>query len=215
MLRTLSSYIKHEVWPRRAPIVLSSQALLSVLAGFAFYLWGKHLESGQTDLTDILTVVLAYGAIAFGISLAGLTVALTLPNDRFTTLLATVEPPTAKGRFAGIRRRFARLDANAYSDLLFVFSWTALIHWLLIALGFGLLVARGGAAHLLGDSPNLATKISAAALALITIYAVCQFLVVVVTISQVGRTYVGFVKRDENAQKDDQEAPSTELGENP
>jgi hypothetical protein len=65
---------------------------------------------GSTKLGEVLTIVLAYAATAFGFSVAGLTVALTLPDAAFVHELATKKPT---GKFAELTRK-----PNAYSDLL-------------------------------------------------------------------------------------------------
>jgi hypothetical protein len=141
---------------------------------------------GSTKLGEVLTIVLAYAAIAFGFSVAGLTVALTLPDAAFVHELATRKPT---GKLAELTRK-----PNAYSDLLFVYSWTAAWHWVVLVLGFGELAIYGAGRRVAGSGIPPATQILDGLLVLATAYAVLQFLVTLITLSQVGNRYIERLK---------------------
>jgi hypothetical protein len=110
---------------------------------------------------------------------------LTIPDAQFARELATATPP-AQG-FKHTRRK-----PNAYADLLFVFSWTAVAHWVVILAGLVALLTRGfdrALAH--GD---LATRATDALLAFVVAYAALQFLITLITLAQVGNTYITRLK---------------------
>jgi hypothetical protein len=188
MLRAAASYYRQEVKPRRRELLGGSELVMATGIAVFFVMWGPGLAIASTKLGDLLTVVMAYAAVAFGFCLAGLTVALTLPDREFTTLLATKEP-TSK------RLRKKQRPANAYSDLLFVFSWTAVAHWLVIVVSLVLLVACGFDAKLIEAPASLAARLRGGVLSFTMAYAVVQFLVTLITLSQVGNRYVDGIKK--------------------
>jgi hypothetical protein len=79
--------------------------------------------------------LIAYASIALGFCVAGLTISLTLPDRDFASHLATLKCPGQ--------------STNSYSDLLFVFSWTAIAHWGVILMLFVvILLTESGSALL-------------------------------------------------------------------
>lgn len=195
MLRTLRSYLAREVLPRRRSIARSSQLWIAIVAGAASWLWGDKLGVAHTSISDVTTAVLAYAALAFGFCLAGLTIALTLPDERFARSLATVrhpkDPTLADGR-----------PRSAYSDLIFVFSWTASAHWAVIVWAIGVLAACGGHLQLMPTHANVGDKAAAAGLAFLLSYALMQFMVTVITLSQVGNRYIDSLRRRDQDERD-------------
>lgn len=107
--------------------------------------------AADTSLGDAVAVTIAYAAIAFGFAVAGLTVALTLPDDKFVHHLATAKPKNE-------RLRNNPRKPNAYSDLLFVYSWTALLHWLVIVCSFAMVFGLGYDHRLGGDNVSALTR---------------------------------------------------------
>jgi hypothetical protein len=97
---------------RRVEILRGSGFWLSAVAGVVVGLLAPHFAS-DTKLGDALTIVLAYAAIAFGFSVAGLTVALTLPDEDFVHDLATREPEA---------RSFARCHVSPTHTVIFCSS---------------------------------------------------------------------------------------------
>jgi hypothetical protein len=182
MFRTLWRYVSREAWPRRVEILTGGELWFSAAAGIIVGLFAPHFAS-DTKLGDALTIVLAYAAIAFGFSVAGLTVALTLPDAEFVRDLATREPEGAKLR--SLPRK-----PNAYSDLLFVYSWTAILHWLVIVTSFVLIIGFGFDHRLGGSGISDLTRATDGLLVFVLSYAVVQFLITVVTLSQVGHHYI-------------------------
>jgi hypothetical protein len=188
MLKTIRSYIRDEVWPRRREILRGDQLWLALLGSVVVVLFASRWGLAQTQVGELVTVVLAYAAVAFGFCLAGLTVALTLPNAEFVKKLATAEPTQRQFQRAG------RVPV-AYSDLLFVFSWTAVAHWAVIVCGLVELVGCGYGAQLIGDSYGPAERVRLGLLTFLVLYAVFQFLITLITLSQVGNRYVDHLKR--------------------
>lgn len=176
MVRPLFQYFRDEGIPRLWNIVVSPESLIAVLVAGAFLKWGGHFFSQAPKIGDLTTGLIAYAAIALGFCVAGLTISLTLPDQDFAAKLAVLkngEEPT-----------------NAYSDLLFVFSWTAIAHWFALIVLFTLTLFAEGTSPLLpvGHSHLRGWVISL--IACICTYCLCQFLITLITLSQVGNIYI-------------------------
>lgn len=191
MIRAFASYIAEQIRPRGREIATEPEALFAVAAGIAAAIWLGCIELGDSKVGDVLTVVLAYAAVAFGFSVAGLTVALTLPNAEFVDKLANMDEEPSRSRR---KRRPAGFRDNAYSRLLFVFSWTAVLHWGVIATGFAMLIVRGYDAKLMPDDACFGIRVLVGAVTFFLVYAAAQFLVTLVTLSQVGNAYISTLR---------------------
>jgi hypothetical protein len=201
VIHSLWSYLKGEAWLRRRELITDSQLYTAIAVAVLAAWLGDGGNLGKVDLGDLALAVLTYAAIAFGFCLAALTLAITLPDNRFTTLLATRELPrqVRPGALGSRGRRRERMHArekppDAYSDLLFVFSWTAFAHWLAIAWGIGLLVACGGAGDFIPSDAPIDQRITAGILIFLLTYAALQFLVSLITVASLGGVYVGHLR---------------------
>lgn len=188
MLRTIHSYFSKEVWPRRREILRGSELWIALIGALLLSHCAPNWGIASTQVGEVVTVALAYAAVAFGFCLAGLTVALTLPNDGFVRDLATKKPSEAQ-----IKRKGR--DANPYSDLLFVFSWTAIAHWLVIVIGLLVLVEAGYSSQLVCGDFGLDERVRLGILSFFLLYAVFQFLITLITLSQVGNRYVDHLRK--------------------
>jgi hypothetical protein len=180
VIRAISHYLREETLPRTRSIVLSTDFVLAVVLGVVVVRWGDSLNLADVKVGDIVSALLTYAAIAFGFCLSGLTVALTLPSDTFVKYLATSIPP--KGKF------------DAYSDLMFVFSWTAMIHWIDVVALVGILILAGSDSKVLPANATLVRKVVVGGLTFFVVYGVFQFMLTLVTLSQVGRVYIRQLK---------------------
>jgi hypothetical protein len=176
MFGALGQYLWDEARPRFFKIISSSDFITALLLGGAMGLWGHRLGLANAKIVDVTTALLTYSAIAFGFCLSGLTLALVLPDMDFARRLAQ-----------------SRVDSDApsaYANLMFVFSWAALIHWLDLVAAIIMFAYCGSDLKVL---PLVASHIHHVAIGFftfLTIYAICRFLTALITLSQVGRLYV-------------------------
>jgi hypothetical protein len=108
-----------------------------------------------------------------GFCVAGLTISLTFPEPAFTKKLATVSGTT-----------------SPYSDLLFVFSWTAIAHWCAVTTMFLVMLLVDGSSPLLPQGCSRTRLWGVSLIAGLCAYCLCQFLITLVTLSQVGSVYI-------------------------
>jgi hypothetical protein len=213
MITALWAHYQSEIRLRWRELATGTELWIAIACGVAIFAWGDRAGIGDAHVSDVVTAILAYAAVAFGFCLTGLTVAMTLPDASFTRLLATAELPKPAPTATGVARwcsgsrgrRYARMmkrrvrgkqePPNAYSDLLFVFSWTAMVHWAAIACSFALIVSRGSSPAFIPDSASGWTKAAAGVLAFVVVYAALQFLITLVTLSGVGSTYIAVLRR--------------------
>ena len=125
MLKAVYHYLANEVRPRWKSIVFSWETVISVAVGVWVFRCGGNIFRSFPRVINIATGLIAYAAIALGFCIAGLTISLTFPDSQFTQLLAS---PHKNGK------------GNHYSDLIFVFSWTAFVHWLALVALFGVVL---------------------------------------------------------------------------
>lgn len=187
MFKPLSLYLKDEASPRWRKIVFSPEtyvvsAVIACLAAF-----GGRLFADFPKLSDITTGLIAYASIALGFCVAGLTISLTLPEPRFTLDLAV---------------RKDGEPTSAYSDLLFVFSWTAIAHWFAVIILFAVVLFADGSKTLLpADHSTLRTTV-VAVIGGLCVYCFCYFLITLITLSQVGNVYVKYLAKRAEEEKD-------------
>lgn len=176
MIRAFGQYVANEAAPRVCEIVFSTDFFAAAALGIAAALWGNSANLSDVKVGDVVGALLTYAAIAFGFCLSGLTVALTLPNDGFVRYLAKSKPDAKK--------------FDAYSDLMFVFSWTALVHWIDVVALVCVLILAGSNSKVLPHGASSMRKAVVGALTFFIIYGVFQFMLTLITLAQVGRVYV-------------------------
>lgn len=168
-------YGRDEAWPRVTAIIKGAELWLAVAAGVGMALRG-HVFLSRTRTSDLSSVVLSYAAIALGFCLAGMTLVLTFPSREFGEKLAN--------------SKLKRNGTTAYSDLLFVFSWTAVVHWLLLVVFVVATLLQGGDAVVLPEAPTNFRRVIVGISTFLGVYAVESFLIILLTLSQVGRVYL-------------------------
>lgn len=185
MLSALRQYARDEVLPRSKSIALAEHFALAVIMAVLAGAKGELLFATGMKPIEVVPVVLTYAAIALGFCVAGMTVALTVPDREFARTLArrNLEPrgPTR----------------NAYADLLFVFSWTAFTHWLTILASVGALVVARSHTVILPHGASIWNRATVGVVVFLSCYGLFQFLVTLITLSQVGRVYIGFLRGDQ------------------
>ena len=176
VLAALASFCRRDVVPRITEIVLTQDFVISFLLGVGLAVWGPSRLTGAPRLADFAMGYLAYAAIALGFCVAGMTITLTLPDRPFLEKLAKLE---IKGR-AG----------NGLTSLLFVFTWTAILHWFAIVALILALTLDGGSTQSFAAKVTLPRRMLMAAISFVCSYALLQFLITVLTLAHVGRHFV-------------------------
>lgn len=191
MIESLLDYWKTQLKPRARTSVLSSEVVIALIAGVAVGVWGARVGLGRARSGDVVVAILAYAAVAFGFCVAALTIALTTPRERMAARLATLSRKHPK-----VPLGVDDAEKDAYSDLLYVFSSTAVANWLLILGSVALLVALGTDLPFLPRYASTRHHIAAGLFAAVTIYAIEMFLVTVLTLSALGDVHIANLRED-------------------
>ncbi len=187
MIRVFGRFIKDEAWSRADRIFLNSSFVFSVGIGIVFGLWGEKFLPDTTKVLDVGMALLTYAAIAQGFCLAGYSLLLTLPNQEFLLMLSKHynEQDTMKKH-------------DSYSDLLFVFSWTAVVHWMVLLGSILILVFSGSQQSVWPATPSLRYRIIGGIMCGLSFYGLFQFLITLITLSQVGKVSIDHLKKQTN-----------------
>jgi hypothetical protein len=187
MIKPLRAYGEQEVKPRLRRILIQPQVVLAIAIFGACFLFGSRLSAAELKLGDIVGMILTYAAIAFGFCITGMALVLTLPSDRF---LSALQAHKLNGG-----------GQSSYLDLLFVFSWTAVCHWLLVVVAIIAMLVRGTVPVLLNEWDGWGWRVLISWFFGLCAYSLIQFLLTVITLSQVGQLYSKELTKTGNASK--------------
>lgn len=190
MIGDVYSYSRKVVRPQLKSIVSSSEFWIAIVIGVIAGLCGGRTIPTTTTTSNVAVAFLTYASIALGFSLAGLTLTLTLPNDGFVRLLATT---TSEHR-----------TTDSYTNLLFVFSWTAVIHWVLVVVMVVLVLFVKPDQPAFEDSHQLQTGLVSG----LSAYCLFQFLLTLIALAQVGGVYTGHIQKKFKTETEQQESTS-------
>lgn len=182
MIRGLADYAHKEVLPRLFSLFFCSDFWLSAILGFACAYRGHYvLPVAAIKVSEIAAALLSYGALALGFCLAGLTLILTLPNKALVSELVSSTSPNNK--------------RDAYSNLIFIFSWTALSHWAVIVTSILLLLLAGNK-MIWVEAPTHRFRIIAGLVSTLAVYCVFQFLLILITLYQFAKVVIAHHRKD-------------------
>ncbi len=172
-------YLRHECSPHWRTLLFDRQILFGAGAvALAIYWPGAPLSFTVGKLTELSQ---SYGATSLGFALTIYTLALTLPQPAVVELLA------------GYRQKADSTDA--YTKLLFVFSWTAISQCLLVISAFATHMSVELALPLRRTGFFWQRDLPVVATVFLLVYAVLQFLTAILTVAQLGRIVAGHARR--------------------
>jgi hypothetical protein len=189
MVSAFFDFCWREGIPRLRQIFISTEFAIAVTLAVLLGIFGEGSRIAVIGTGDIALTLLAYAAIAFGFSVAGLTLVLTAPDREFASELAWSDP----GEEQGLAKEPPA--KSSYSNLIFIFTWTGIAHWALVIGSLAVLLGIGVNTPLLADGSSTLHRIGVAILAFATVYAVELFLVTVITLANVGQAYIGRLHR--------------------
>ena len=175
MIAVFHKFLTSECTPRWKQISWTSAPWLAAAFGCVMAQLGVRSRI-EIAADEFISGILNYSSIAFGFSVTGMTLCLALSDQAFVRKMVQT---TAAGH-----------SHNTYSDLLFVFAWTALAHIAMIVASIWGLFAFKKDANLFSPDALWWQTLGSGVLLAILFYCVCQFVVTVLTLSSVGRVYI-------------------------
>jgi hypothetical protein len=182
IFRVFLHFYERGIKGRESDILFTQETSLAILLGVFITIFGHHFFSGSAKIVDIAVGYLGYAAIALGFCVGGMTIALTFPDREFITGLATFQIPDKKG--------------DALSSLLFVFSWTALVHWISLVVILAAVLIKGHQDQELLSATSIHSRVIIGTIVALCSYALMQFVITVLTLWQIGGLYIDGLKRD-------------------
>lgn len=176
MIKALLSFFRREFNPRWRRVVLSSQFIGSVAFVALFTSGVVRVPITAESASGLSGIVITYASIAFGFSLSTALVMLTLPRIQFLMFLRS-ESGSSK-------------ETSALEDLLFIFVWTGVVHWALIASTIVVWAGNGADNPLLPTVASWTERIWIGGWMGLGIYALAQFLVSIISLQQLGSVYI-------------------------
>ena len=88
---------------------------------------------------------------------------------------------------------------NALSGLLFVFTWTAVVHWLAIVSLIVALVFDGGDPRTFVADRSITLRVIIGSVSFLCTYALLRFLITVLTLAHVGLHYINQLRKPEDS----------------
>jgi len=187
MIKETNDYVRNETLPRFREIIFGSELWVAIAIAVAIAYWGGDLNLSRIKVSSVTGAVLNYSAIAFGFAVTGMTLAISIPDRKLAVKMAKTHAGKAK--------------KCAYSSLIFVFSWTALSHLLLILFCIVLLAGIPDdrlIINLNDRTHELCEKIVIGLMSFLTIYGFLQFFITIITISQVGDVYINELQKEKD-----------------
>ena len=179
MLLSALRFGRREVWPRRYDILVSTEFLVAILVVDLYLVAINYDVQVSTTTGTALSLIATYAAIAFGFALAGLSLVLGMGNAQFASLLTSHRTP---GKVH-----------SPLADLLFIFAWNAIVHWVLVTVSIGMLLLFGEDVAFITWNQGPARLIWTTGLLGLLTYALCDFLNVVISLAECGGVYVKFL----------------------
>ncbi len=179
-----------QVAGRIGRLVRDRVLLLSVLLAAATTAAVRWLPLRELKISEVAAAGLSFGSLAFGACVTGAVLSISLAPAERVVAIAT--------------RGLPGQPFSHYSDLIFVFTWSAMAQLGVVMASLIALAIGGGG--LVGPAQPYVTHTLLVFLALsVTIYAVAQLFTVVNTISQLGVVIIA----EANRMAGQQPAPAT------
>lgn len=204
-----------EVWPRRDQIFFHRYVLISLLGSgvltFTMNRWGTFIAVEVPSFAEASTALIAYGAVTFGACVTGATLSVALPSGRMlsTMTLNSSDPGTRAIRIdvAGARAKavfkddqaevsasdFASEFRSRYLDLVFLFTYSAMIQLFVIGVGLAAIGLFGDAA-LFGCGCDARSSIAFTIIAFFAMYSVAQLMACLRAIYQIATIRDAFIR---------------------
>lgn len=168
--------------PRAGRLLLDRNLGLSLLAALLLTAFGRDLPLGTLQIGDLASAGLAYSALAFGACVTGAVLTVSLAPYRRVRELATSGPEDWR--------------YPHYSELLFVFTWSAVAQ-LAVILASLLAYIMGGSTVVGPADPYPSHLVLLFLAASVLVYALLQLFTVVATLSQLGVVLISQANADD------------------
>ena len=169
--RPPTAYYLGQVVPRLRKILWHWTFVLTIMASICLYFCARWTSFGDVSIASLRSNLTAYAALSFGASIGSCVLVLTLPNRDFIRAVSL--------------HKLEGSCHSSYSDLLFVFTFSAMAQLATI----GAVVAMyglGGTEQVLADHASLSHHVLLILAVVVVVFSVLRLVLVVTTLSQLG-----------------------------
>jgi hypothetical protein len=178
MLDALLPYLGQVLTRHTRRIFATTHPYLALSVPLFVIPWfGDDLGLSALKIGDTITASATYNTVIFGFCAAATALVLAIPNERFLQFISTRAGST-----------------TPFRDIIFVFSWTGVVHWIAFALSLLCLVFYGNDAIIKITSSTSHEYKLFMIYATAQIYAFLQFLVTMIAVYEVGDLYGKFLQ---------------------
>lgn len=161
-----------QVWQRRRRLSSWPRAICAIMAGLAAALLVPRAGNEQALVPDLAVTALTFASISFGACLTGAVLALTVPSKDQRDHWSLASLPGS--------------SFSHFSDLMFVFTWSAMSQLAVVGAAVGLYLFESPPAPAGKQHVYAALKVFLGILGVVSINAILQLTAVVKTISQIA-----------------------------
>ena len=179
MLDSALSYVSKQAAKQYGRVLFTTHPYLSGVIAISYYFYREDLRRAELSLSSLFAVFLTYNTVVFGFCIAALALAIAIPNEQF---LKFISERDEKNR-------------TPYRDLIFVFSWTAVVHWISFVFLFSITIFEGVNYIIPPDNFSILPVFIFYLFAWVQLYALFQFLVNIFTVFEVADLYSQFLSK--------------------
>jgi len=194
MISTLRQFFKNELYPRRRDLLTDSSLIISFIVAVLFQIKYRGIHITDFTIGGLFLVLMAYATITFGFCLSGITLTFIIPNTDFILWIASHHKGMQKDN----------THRNFFSELLFIFIWTGILHWLLIITSLFIIFNFGWKTNLVINSlaiDGIIITIIQLIYILFIQYCLLQFLWTLFALHQVSSLYLRHLISEEDKEK--------------
>ncbi len=147
---------------------LSTLAAIGILSA----LFVSRLNGVSSILVNCATAAMTFASIAFAACLTGAVLALTVPTDE------------QRKHWSGTKKKGSSF--SHFSDLMFVFTWSAMCQIPVMGIGILVFIGAGSISNTGVVNISIPVRVSVGLLVVVGLYALLQLTAVVRTISQLA-----------------------------
>lgn len=178
MIDSFLSYTRKDIFPRYQRVIFTSHPWIAAVASLLFASGYVKTSSGL-KYYDVINLLVTYDTVVMGFCVTAITICFTF-SKRFSSVLC-------KSRDSGS-------GFSAFEDLIFVFSWTAIIHLFSIVISFFAIIFYGN--FPMNFPAGVLFELKVFIFSFFHIYSFLQFFVAVITVHQVAMIYAMVVKSE-------------------
>ena len=168
----LNHFWSCQVWGRRRKLLSWGRGIVAAAVGVVAALLIPRIANEQALVSDLAATALTFASISFGACLTGAVLALTVPSKDQRDYWSQSGLPGS---------RFSH-----FSDLIFVFTWSAMSQLAVVGASVGLYLAEAPPTTIPTQHVDIALRVCLGILGAVGVNAVLQLTTVVKTISQLA-----------------------------